>query len=274
MKSEGAFDPVLESLRNHVRTQRADDAALESVARGEGATAEVVDLERRAVRDPELADMIALSRPLSDDVVSRIEASALLSLQPLTPMSAQRSTTSRESLESAFPRRKVVPFMRRAAPVAGSLAVAAAVLLWTFAGRNEGRSAPPLPDYDVSVSAEQAMRGPAPDSSPARLVLRPGDNPFEMIVRPATATAVKIAVYAFAMGEREPNPIEATIEIAPEGSVRIRGKSRALDGAREVRVVIGDAGMSFKRFDDALARAREGTSDASVRVLTVPIDRD
>ena len=48
--------------------------------------------------------------------------------------------------------------------------------------------------------------------------------------------------------------------------------TRALAGAREVRVVVGPA-TELKRFEDALAKAREGTSDDRVRVVVVPIVR-
>ena len=54
--------------------------------------------------------------------------------------------------------------------------------------------------------------------------------------------------------------------------MRLRGRGRALEGAREVRVVIG-AAADFKRYEDALATAREGSSSAQVRVLVVPVVR-
>jgi hypothetical protein len=147
----------------------------------------------------------------------------------------------------------------RLALVAGALALAA-VLFWVIAGRNGETGRSPLPDY---VAA-----------SPSSLRLHAGDAPFEIVVRPATMPATKVVAYAFAIGEGEPNPVEAKVEIAPEGSIRIRGRARALERAREVRVVVGVAEQSIKRFDDALARARDGTSDASVRVVSVPIVRD
>jgi hypothetical protein len=125
----------------------------------------------------------------------------------------------------------------------------------------------------VSASSDQTMRGPAEPAS-NRLRLHSGDAPFEIVVRPATTSGGKVVAYVFAIGEGEPNPVEANVEIAPEGSIRIKGRTRALDGAREVRIVIGVAQESIKRFDDALVRARDGKSDASVRVVTLPIVRE
>ena len=106
------------------------------------------------------------------------------------------------------------------------------------------------------------------------MILHAGDAPFEIVLRPATSAGAKVVAYAFAIGEGDPNPIEAKIEVASEGSVRIRGRAGALQGAREVRVVVGSANDSIKRFDDALSRARDGKGDAYVRVLTIPITRE
>lgn len=165
-------------------------------------------------------------------------------------------------------------FARRVATVAGPLALAAAVLLWVLAGRDGEAGSAVVPDYAVSASSDQAIRGPADTIPSPRLHLRAGATPFEIVLRPATTAGTKVVAYAFAIGEGEPNPIDAKVELAPEGSIRIRGRARALDGAREVRVVIGTANDSIKRFDDALTRARDGKGDAHVRVVTVPITRE
>jgi hypothetical protein len=138
------------------------------------------------------------------------------------------------------------------------LAVAAAVLMYFGLGSRRAARHAPLPEYDVP-----------------RLELRPGrDAPFEIAAAPASPVTMKVVAFAFAMGEgdAEPNPVDAKVEIAPDGAVRIKGRARALEGAREARVVIG-AAADFKRYEDALATARAGTSTAQVRVLVVPIVR-
>jgi hypothetical protein len=111
-------------------------------------------------------------------------------------------------------------------------------------------------------------RVPEYAASPAAL---PASAPFELVLKPASA-APKIVAYAFGVGDREPNPLDAPIELLPEGVVRLKGSPRALVGAREARVVIGTSD-SIHRFDDALARAKSGVSDASIRVVTLPITR-
>jgi hypothetical protein len=236
---------VLAGIRDHVRAERADDAALEAVARGETGTGIVAELEKRADGDPDLAAMLKASRPLGDDVIAKIAA-------------------------RATPRSVVVPFSRRVAIYAGPVALAAAMLLYVGL-REPVPSGALLPDYSVAASSQKEMRGA--DESLPTLALRGGpEAEFEIVARPATA-AGQVVAYAFAIGEGEPNPVDARIEIAPEGSVRIRGRARALEGAREVRVVLGVATDSIKRYEDALSRAREGTSDAKIRVLVVPIVR-
>lgn len=178
---------------------------------------------------------------------------------------------------------KVALFARRAPIYVGAAALAAALLLYV-AFREPALSGPLLPEYSVAASetetrgtadAQAAPPPPAPPApaAPPALVLRGGkDADFEIVARPATA-AKKVVAYAFAIGEGEPNPIEATIEVAPEGAVRIRGRARALEDAREVRVVLGIANDSIERYEDALSRARDGKSDAKVRVLVVGITR-
>jgi hypothetical protein len=78
--------------------------------------------------------------------------------------------------------------------------------------------------------------------------------------------------YAFVMQGGEPSPLDATVDVAEAGSVRFTGVAKALEGASEVRLVIGST-ESIAKFDEALARARDGTSDGRVRVLTIPIER-
>lgn len=259
-------DDVLGQVRDHVRSERADDAALEAVARGEVGSEAVAELERRAAEEPEVAAMLASSRPLGADVEERIAARVGL-------------RSGRAAVKPAAAARPGGPVVRslarRVAVFAGPLALAAAVLVWVMAGRNGEPGHALLPDYAVSATSDQTMRGPAADPTPAAgLRLHAGDAPFEIVLRPATRAGTRVVAYAFAIGEGEPNPIEAKVEIAPEGSIRIRGRARALQGAREVRVVVGTANDSIRRFEDAVTHARDGKGDASVRVLTVPITRD
>ncbi len=249
---------LLGQVRDHLRGERADDAALEAVARGET----VAELELRALEDRELAALVAASRPLGADVEARIAARVTGEAAP-----------AKAGSKPTAPRPNVVSFARRIGVIAGPLALAAAVLLWVLAGRNGATGPTLLPGYTVSATSDQTMRG-VTDPPSAALRLHAGDAPFEIVLRPATTAGAKVVAYAFAIGEGEPNPIEAKVEIAPEGGIRIRGRAGALVGAREVRIVIGVPTGSIKRFDDALARARDARSDASVRVITIPILRE
>lgn len=247
-------DDVLESLaavRDHLRAERADDAALEAVARGDLGSDAAADIERRAASDPGLAALVAASRPLGAEVEARIAAR-------IRPRASARGG-------------RVVALIRRTAPYAAPLAVAAALLV--YLGRGDAGH-PSLPEYTVVATSEREMRGAGEER--ARLELRGGDDAtFEIVARPATTAAAHVAAYVFAIGVSgtgEASPVDARVDVAAEGSVRIRGRARALDGARELRVVLG-AASDFKRYEDALSRAHDGKSDDRVRVLVVPLVR-
>lgn len=159
-------------------------------------------------------------------------------------------------------RARATGFARRRVAFVVVLVTAAALLAYLYLARNDDAQ-PVLPDY--AISANGAAHG--------RLEVRGGgDAPFELVLRPAARVPTKVVAYVFAIGEGEPNAVDAMVGIDPEGVVRIDGRARALAGAREVRVVLG-AASGFKRYEDALSRARVGTSDGRVRVLALPIVR-
>jgi hypothetical protein len=146
---------------------------------------------------------------------------------------------------------------RRARIGMALLAAVAAVAVYFAFGRRVANH-PDLPEYTAP-----------------RFEVRPGrDTPFELAAVPAVPVATKLVAFAFAMGngDSEPSPVEAKVAISPDGTVRLAGRGRTLEGSREVRVVLG-AAADFKRYEDALGAARAGTSDGQVRVLVVPIVR-
>ena len=213
----------------------------------------------RAAHDREAAALVDASRPLGAEVEERIAAR----VSPKPKVDARAGADPKPG--------RVLAFVRRNAVYVAPLAVAAAVLV--YLGRGETNHAN-LPEYSVVATSEKEMRGADQAATPqAQLELRGGtDAVFELVVRPATSVPVKVVAYVFAIGEGEPNAVDAKVEVAPEGAVRINGRARALTGAREVRVVLGPA-SDFKRYEDALSHARDGKSDGQVRVLVVPIVR-
>ena len=160
------------------------------------------------------------------------------------------------------PRARLVAFVRRRAAILALVAAGAVAL--AYLGHDDP-SHPVLPEYSIVsiVSSREA---------PAKLELASGDETFELVLRPAMRVDARLALYVFAIAEGEPNPVDATIDVTPEGPIRITGRVKALSGAREVRVVVG-AATAFKRYEDALSRAREGTSAGPLRVLSIPIVR-
>jgi len=185
--------------------------------------------------------------------------------------SARTGEAARQGTVSPPAKRPASSWRRRLVLAAGPVALAAAMVVYVTS--QSGPRAPELPRYTVTA---QVMRGAA-EASPRLRIERdaPRATRFELLLRPATAPDGKVVAYAFTLGgpASEPTPLEARIELAPEGAVKLTGNLSALDGASEIRIVVG-APAAVGKFDDAAARARSGSSDRHVHVVTVPVDRD
>jgi hypothetical protein len=166
---------------------------------------------------------------------------------------------------------KMIPFRRRMIPYGAPLALAAAVLL--FVMTRTGESGPQLPGYAVTATGEQAMRGDTAKST--RLHLAKGQaGRFELVARPETAVGdAKVVAYAFAMIDGEPTALDAKVDVSKDGAVRITGESRLIGTANELRVVVGTP-EAIGKYEGALDRAKSGSGDSRVRVLSIAIDRD
>lgn len=156
------------------------------------------------------------------------------------------------------------PAWRRRAIVAVPLIAAAAAVLF-FVLRP---SIAPLPDYTAAVSGGQNVtRGETHEGVP---VLGAGDQ-LKIVLTPFTALEGEVAAAGWVMPEKgDPRPWQPTIEISPDGAVRIAGTGAQLDlapqGAAEepvlLRVIVGRAaalpddpnvigtgGKGWQRFD-------------------------
>ncbi len=139
----------------------------------------------------------------------------------------------------------------------GAVAFASAIL-WGLSRRASDDDDPTLPEYAAA-------------GSPVRV--GPKGTRFEILVRPSAPLATRVAAWAFALGEpgSEPTPLLANVAVSTDGTVTIGGPSEVLANARELRVVLSSAGVA--KFDAAAERARTGQSDATLRVLVVPVAR-
>jgi hypothetical protein len=235
-------DDILAKIGRHVRDDQKDDAAFEEIARGGAVPA---DLAARAKADPEIARRLSASRPLGERAEARI---------------AERHAKA-----------KVMPLFRRASVYLAPLALAAGVFLFfTVRGADHGN----LPDYEISASGEKEMRGETTGRS--LVVGKSPDSRFEIVARPAAAVPTKVVAYAFLFDGNKPSALDAKVEVSEAGSVRIVGTARALEGGPqpvpEIRIVIGPP-EAIGKHDDALERANRGESDATVRVLVLPVFR-
>ena len=204
--------------------------------------------ERDAEPDPEAA------KPLGDDAVDRIVAK-------VSPAKAEKKEPA-----------KVIAFPRWARTYAAPIAVAAAVVLFV-ATRNHGGDGPVLPGYAVTASGEQALRGDAPKSTTLH-VGKSAASRFEIVLRPDTSVGeAKIVAYAFLMEGDEAAPLDAKVEVAKEGSVKITGDARALGASKELRIVVGTP-ESAGGYVAAVDRAKSGRGDDRLKVLAVTIERE
>ena len=147
---------------------------------------------------------------------------------------------------------------RRLITVAGPLALAGAMLVYVIGQR--GPNGPPLPDYTVAATGAPAG-GSAVSETHLRLAKSAGRGArFELVLRPAAQPEEPVVAYAFTFS-------------TPTGAIRLTGSARALEDAREIRIVLGTP-AAIGKFVDAAARAAANTTDAQVRVLSVPIDRE
>lgn len=276
-------DDVLARIGGAAREAQKDDRRFERVARNEAGPDELADLERAAADDPELAVRLEGSLPFDAAAVDRIAKgvhAAHVAMKPaavkqanvivLRPGASDAPDTHGKSAAGA-----ASPWRRRLILAAGPLALAAAMVVYVTG--QSGPRVPELPLYTVTATGPQAMRGSSEASTRLRLPKAAGrEARFELLLRPATAPHEKVVAYPFTFGgpgATEPAPLEAKVEIAPEGGVKLTGASRALEGAAEIRIVIG-APKAIGKFDDAAMRAQSATSDPRVHVLTIPIDRD
>ena len=279
-------EDVLARVGEAAREAQKDDARFERGARGEAEPGELADLERAAASDPALAARLEGSRPFGAAVVDRIAEKVSpkkSNVEPVIEVApgkrgaevvALRPKPSEASSVKSGATGAASPWRRRLVVAAGPLALAAAMIVYVTS--QSGPSVSDLPAYTVTAVGAQAMRGPAEESTRLRLPKAAGrDARFELLLRPATAPPEKVVAYAFTFegSAAEPAPLDAKVEIAPEGAVKLTGSSRALEDAAEIRIVVG-APLAIGKFDDAATRARSAKSDAHVQVLTVPIDRE
>lgn len=167
---------------------------------------------------------------------------------------------------------KVYAFPRWARTYGAPIAVAAAVVLFV-ATRDHGGSGPVLPGYAITASGEQAVRGDAPKSTTLKIG-KAAASRFEIVLRPDTSVGdAKIIAYAFVMEGSEPAALDAKVEVAKEGSVRISGDARALGTSKELRIVLATP-ESAGGFVAAADRAKSGRGDDRVKVLAVTIERE
>src|SRR5688572_30791885 len=210
-------DEILARIGQHVRDEQKDDARFERIARGEASPEEIAELEKAAKSDDVLAARLEAARPFVEVAVARIAAK----VKPKKAANSDATASSKETpaaKEGRATKTEKPARWGRLAAIAAPLALAAGIVLYVTAGGPRG---PELPGYEISATSEQAMRGPAGPDTRIR-VGASRDARFEIVARPATAAPTKLVAYAFVMLDgNKAEPLEAKIEVSPEGAVKV-----------------------------------------------------
>lgn len=205
-----------EQLAAAARESTRDDALLERLAAGQLTPAERLELERRASVDPDLRQAIELCQPL--DAASRERV-------------VHRLTEGRSNVVALEPRRA-----RRW--VMGGLALAAGLTAAIVLPRLLGTS--PATNYTLEASGDATQRS-APSDGPLKVS---AGSRVVLVARPASATTppghVQASIAPGAGGSFQ--PLEATVDRAPDGAVRVvlEGSTLGAPGAYRLRLVLGE----------------------------------
>lgn len=250
-------DELLERLAQVARerrTRETDDPRWERLAAGALSEQERAELERLASQSPEDARKREAFTPLDAAARQRI-------VDRIGPL-----------LATAPPAGKVVPFRpRRWVAVVPALAAAAAVLFFAWPGRQLA----PVPEYQLALSGEQALRGePSAEAVPR---LGPGSQ-LSLVLRPARAVEGAIQVRAFLVQGGKAQPWNPPMEVSSEGAVRIAGLVETLlpvaPGEWTIAVAVGRAGAVPELPSEVEAMLAGGQPGREgVRLLTARFQR-
>ncbi len=250
-------EALLERLAKRARDLRVDDDLLEAMANGERSrepaqlSAEWSERERleltRAVEPFGDAQVAAL--------VERVGRGAATFVKPRVLPTSPRS------------------WAKRPRAVLGALAMAASIALVATGAFQGGEAA--LPDMTVSVRSQAQWRGESESKSDHLLHLGAPSARFEVLLRPATPAKDPLSAQAFLVlepGRVVRAPKELSVEISPEGSVRLQGEGAALKDAIALCIVLRAASQWSD--SEALERARTmRPSSSSVGIVEISIDR-
>lgn len=233
-------DRLLAALRDAAKAEQEDalaDARWDALARGELAEDEIAQLTALAREEPALEGAPEMFAPLGAEV----EARFLLAIQhelSREPAEAEAKASNVVSLEA---RRRT-----RRAWMAGSaaLALAAGAALWVATRPDRGGAR--LPEYTLLVTGgERDVRADEPQA----VTLAPGAR-VTMTLRPAEPEGGPLEARAFLAQGAAEIALEASVEVSPEGAVRMVGRAPSgaslAAGEAEIVVAIGRAGALEK----------------------------
>jgi len=233
-----------------------DDDQLAALGRLAREEERVNELEERLVR--------LTHGELSPTEVANLEREAAPeAIQAHQPLDDEFKKTVEKRLEALLPPEKadkiatVTPIRPRwVMPAAVATLVAAAAAIFLFLSTTSTQSA--LPGYELALSGGvREMRGPTPEP----ITLASGSR-LTLIVRPATATQVKVSAFVFAGADRSTVPAEP--EASADGALKLTLAEAALPSSSESEtkliVVVGRADVVTSS-EAARALLARGPSD-------------
>ncbi len=254
-------DNPFSALRDAARARRAaeqDDAAWVARAAGQLSPADEAALVARAESDPVVEHMRVVTAPPSEAEQAKLETRVLEAL----------SSRSSPHVVQLRPNRP-----RLIALSATILAAAAAVLLIV---RAPGPEQPALPRYTGSLAGTDIpVRSADPDNAPlaARARVSPGAL-ITLTAKPTDALPQGLALAArlFVLQETTATQVDAPIELAPSGALRITAPHARLFGQRHGELDL----LLFIGAPDALpdastALTREKAPGSDLQVLRFPL---
>jgi hypothetical protein len=220
--------------------ERRDPDLWDDLAHGDLDPEEEAALRALAEEDPEIGARVEAFRPLGDDFAAKVAARIAAERGPAAPVS------------SPARRRGALRLAWIAAPLAAAAAIALALL---------PRDGDALPAYELALrGGDREVRGSEPLEPAHEVPTFSREAHLELVLSPATRVehAVDAAVYVLTP---EPRRLEAPIERAESGALRIRGAAGALL-----------AGVAPGRVRLAVIVARELPDDDEARTWVA--DRD
>ncbi|MBS2020178.1 MAG: hypothetical protein JST00_45385 [Deltaproteobacteria bacterium] len=238
-------DDLLRALGRVAADQARATAPYERMTTGAATKEELDELARlEESGDEETKGLVAAARPLDDAARARIADTLAAKMAP---------------------RRRAALAWGRIGAAGGAIALAAAVALLV----TRPTATAPLPRYSVDSTSVSTMRMPSDPGATNDCTLQSSEwGAFEVVIRPDAELRGGVSASMFVWEGSTTKPWAGDFEVAPTGSIRIRGTKKSLLGATSLVIVVGRPAAFADR---ALAKARSAPSGEGWQAITCAV---